>query len=124
MDFYIGDKRIPLAYTIWAKRELTKEFNDATGLQMAFNATDEVELAENMARIGSILSKAYAMRVRSMQKLVGGEDDSFPIEKDDLFGLLDRELALKLVEAIAKTVADSNKTSVEVSLEKKEEATE
>lgn len=124
MDFIINGKRIPLAYTIWAKRELTREFNDANGISMAFQVDNDIDLAQNMAKIGSIMSKAYAMKARSLATLTGSEDDSFPVEEETLFGLLDKDLTVELVKCITTTVTEANKTSVEVKPEKKQEATE
>ena len=123
MDFTFDNVRIPLAYTIWAKRELLKRFKDPQGIQAAFASSDEIELAENMAAIGSIFAKAYSLRKKSRCALTGEPDDSMPIEEDTLFALLDRDTTLKLVEAISDTVTEANKTSVEVkSTEKKDEA--
>lgn len=124
MDFTVNGVRIPLAYTIWAKKELTEAFKDGMGVQNAFLADNDVDLAQNMAKMGSIMSRAYAMRQRSLAKLTGAEDDSNPIDEETLFGILDRDLTIELVKAITLTVADANKTTVEVKPEKKETATE
>lgn len=125
MDFTVYGIRIPLAFTIWAKREISKAFqNDPNGIQKAFLVETDIELAENMAKIGSIMSKAYAMRARSLEKLTGETDDSHAIDEDELFELLDRDLTVELVKAITDTVQNANKTSVEVKGEKKDEATE
>lgn len=124
MDFTVNGVRIPLAYTIWAKKELTEAFKDGMGVQNAFLADNDVDLAQNMAKMGSIMSRAYAMRQRSLAKLTGEEDDSNPIDEETLFGILDRDLTIELVKAITLTVADANKTTVEVKPEKKETATE
>lgn len=124
MDFTVNGVRIPLAYTIWAKKELTEAFKDGMGVQNAFLADNDVDLAQNMAKMGSIMSRAYAMRQRSLAKLTGAEDDSNPIDEETLFEILDRDLTIELVKAITKTVADANKTTVEVKPEKKETATE
>ena len=124
MDFTVNGVRIPLAYTIWAKKELTEAFKDGMGVQNAFLADNDVDLAQNMAKMGSIMSRAYAMRQRSLAKLTGSEDDSNPIDEETLFGILDRDLTIELVKAITLTVADANKTTVEVKPEKKETATE
>ena len=123
MVFEIDDIRIPLAYTIWAKRELLKRFNDAQGIQAAFTAGDEVELSENMAAIGSIFAQAYSLRKKSRCAMTGEQDDSMPITEENLFALLDRDATLSLVEAISATITDANKTMVETkSTEKKDEA--
>lgn len=119
MVFETNGIRIPLAYTIWAKREILKHFSDADGVQRAFAVTDEVELAENMAIFGSIMSKAYDLRNKLLNP---SSNDAHPIESDDLFSLLTREEVLKLVEAISTSVAEANQTMVEVRSEKKEEA--
>lgn len=124
MDFTVNGVRIPLAYTIWAKKELTEAFKDGVGVQNAFLADNDVDLAQNMAKMGSIMSRAYAMRQRSLAKLTGSEDDSNPIDEETLFEILDRDLTIELVKAITTTVADANKTTVEVKPEKKETATE
>lgn len=124
MDFTIQGIRIPMGYTIWAKREIQKAFKDVSGIQKAFLAETDVELAENMSKIGSILSKAYAMRAKTMEKLTGEPDDSNAIEEDELFSLLDRDSTLELVKCVSNTVASANKTEVEVKPEKKVEATE
>lgn len=124
MDFTVNGVRIPLAYTIWAKKELTEAFKDGMGVQNAFLADNDVDLAQNMAKMGSIMSRAYAMRHRSLAKLTGEEDDSNPIDEETLFEILDRDLTIELVKAITLTVADANKTTVEVKPEKKETATE
>lgn len=124
MDFTVNGVRIPLAYTIWAKKELTEAFKDGMGVQNAFLADNDVDLAQNMAKMGSIMSRAYAMRQRSLAKLTGAEDDSNPIDEETLFEILDRDLTIELVKAITLTVADANKTTVEVKPEKKETATE
>ncbi len=124
MDFTVNGVRIPLAYTIWAKKELTEAFKDGMGVQNAFLADNDVDLAQNMAKMGSIMSRAYAMRQRSLAKLTGEEDDSNPIDEETLFEILDRDLTIELVKAITLTVADANKTTVEVKPEKKETATE
>lgn len=124
MDFTVNGVRIPLAYTIWAKKELTEAFKDGMGVQNAFLADNDVDLAQNMAKMGSIMSRAYAMRQRSLAKLTGAEDDSNPIDEETLFEILDRYLTIELVKAITTTVADANKTTVEVKPEKKETATE
>ena len=122
MDFQLYGKRIPLAYTMWAKKELLKFFGDGESIAKAFAVADESELASNMAKIGSVLSKAYSMRQKALVQLTGEEDDSFPIEEENLFALLDRDLTIQLVGAITKTVAEANKTSVEVAPEKKDGA--
>ena len=122
MDFQVYGKRIPLAYTMWAKKELLKVFGDGESIAKAFAVADESELASNMAKIGSVLSKAYSMRQKALVQLTGEEDDSFPIEEENLFALLDRDLTIQLVGAITKTVAEANKTSVEVAPEKKDGA--
>lgn len=119
MVFETNGIRIPLAYTLWAKREILKQFKDADGVQKAFSAGDEVELAENMAIFGSIMSKAYDMRTRLLNP---SGNDAHPIESDDLFSLLTRAEVMQLVDAISKTVAEGNDTSVEVKGEKKDEA--
>lgn len=124
MDFTVNGVRIPLAYTIWAKKELTEAFKDGMGVQNAFLADNDVDLAQNMAKMGSIMSRAYAMRQRSLAKLTGEEDDSNPVDEETLFEILDRDLTIELVKAITLTVADANKTTVEVKPEKKETATE
>ena len=122
MDFQLYGKRIPLAYTMWAKKELLKFFGDGESIAKAFAVADESELASNMAKIGSVLSKAYSMRQKALVQLTGEEDDSFPIEEENLYALLDRDLTIQLVGAITKTVAEANKTSVEVAPEKKDGA--
>lgn len=124
MDFTVNGVRIPLAYTIWAKKELTEAFKDGMGVKNAFLADNDVDLAQNMAKMGSIMSRAYAMRQRSLAKLTGEEDDSNPIDEETLFEILDRDLTIELVKAITTTVADANRTTVEVKPEKKETATE
>lgn len=123
MDFIFDNIRIPLAYTIWAKRELLKRFKDPQGIQAAFAVTDEIELTENMSAIGSIFAQAYSLRKKSRCALTGESDDSNPISEEALFSLLDRESTLLLIEAISNTVTEANKTTVEVkSTEKKDEA--
>lgn len=122
MDFQAYGKKIPLAYTMYAKKELLKVFGDGESIAKAFAVADESELASNMAKIGSVLSKAYSMRQKALVQLTGEEDDSCPIEEENLFAILDRDLTIQLVGAITKTVAEANKTTVEVAPEKKEEA--
>lgn len=123
MDFVLEDVRIPLAYTIWAKRELLKRFKDPQGIQSAFAVTDEIELSENMSAIGSIFSQAYSLRKKARCVITGEVDDSKPISEEDLFSLLDRDATLSLIEAISSTVSEGNKTTVETkTTEKKEEA--
>lgn len=122
MDFVVNGKRIPLAYTMWAKKELLNKFGDGESIAKAFAVSDEAELAVNMAKVGAVMSKAYAMRQKALASLVGEEDDSCSVDEETLFALLDRELTIQLVGAITKTVASANKTTVEVATEKKEEA--
>lgn len=122
MDFVYDNVRIPLAYTIWAKRELLKRFKDSQGVQAAFATQDEVELSENMAAIGSIFAQAYSMRQKARCAITGEVDDSIPISEEALFSILERDLTLKLIEAISATVTEGNKTSVEIKTEKKDEA--
>jgi hypothetical protein len=123
MDFVFDNVRIPLAYTIWAKRELLKRFGDPQGIQAAFAVTDEVELSENMAAIGSIFAQAYSLRKKARCAITGESDDSMPISEETLFALLERDSTLALIEAISSTVAEGNKTMVETkTTEKKDEA--
>lgn len=122
MDFTIEGIRIPLAFTLLAKKRLLEEFGSPELLQAAFTPEDESELAWNMARIASIMADAYHRRKVTLGKLNGEEDDSHPIDAEDLFSLLDREKNLELVESITRTVSEANKASVEVVPEKKEEA--
>lgn len=122
MEFQLFGRKIPLAYTMWAKKELLRQFGDGESIAKAFAVADESELASNMAKIGSVLSKAYSMRRKALVQLTGEEDDSFPIEEETLFALLDRDLTIQLVGAITKTVAEANKTTVEVAPEKKDGA--
>lgn len=124
MDFIYDNVRIPLAYTIWAKRELQKRFKDPQGIQAAFQTTDEIEFSENMAAFGSIFSQAYSLRKKARCGLTGEPDDSMPVTEEALFELLDRDATLALVEAISATIAEANKTSVEIKTEKKDEATQ
>lgn len=119
MVFESNGIKIPLAYTIWAKREMLKQFEDADGIQKAFVASNEVELAENMSIFGSIMSKAYDMRNKVLNP---SSNDAHPIESDELFSIMTREDVMKLVEAISSTVAEANKTTIESKSEKKEEA--
>lgn len=119
MVFETNGIKIPLAYTLWAKREILKHFKDADGVQKAFAAESEVELAENVAIFGSIMSKAYDLR---MKLLDPAGNDSNPVDSEALFSLLTREEMLKLYEAITASVAEANQTSVEVKGEKKDEA--
>lgn len=122
MDYTIEGIRIPLAYTLLAKKKMLEEFGSAEQIQLAFQPGDESDLAWNMSRIASIMAEAYHRRSITLGKLMGTEDDSHPIDAEDLFSLLDREKTLELVESITKTVAESNKASVEVMPEKKETA--
>lgn len=119
MVFETNGIRIPLAYTIWAKREILKQFKDVDGVQKAFVAEDDVELAENMAIFGSIMSKAYYQRKKLLDP---SNNDGHPIESDDLFSILVGEDILKLVDAISKSVAEANQTTIETISEKKERA--
>ena len=68
------------------------------------------------------MAEAYHRRKVTLGKLHGEEDDSHPIDAEDLFSLLDREKNLELVESITRTVSEANKASVEVVPEKKDEA--
>lgn len=122
MDFTIEGCRIPMAFTLLAKKRLIEEFGSPELLQASFQPEDESELAWNMSRIASIMSKAYQRRKIALGKLHGEKDDSFPIEAEDLFSLLDRESCLRLVESITRTVSEANQASVEVVPEKKDEA--
>ena len=71
MDFTVNGVRIPLAYTIWAKKALTEAFKDGMGGRNAFLADNDVDRAQKMAKVGSVMSRAYAMRQSSRAQLTG-----------------------------------------------------
>ena len=105
---------IPLAYTIGAKKELLEEFGTADKLQAAFAVASDVELAENAAKIGSIMAKAELTRQRAEHMLLGTEITAREISKEDLFALLDIEKTLELIEAISSSVREANKTQFQI----------
>jgi hypothetical protein len=105
---------IPLAYTIGAKKELLEEFGTADKLQAAFAVTSDVELAENAAKIGSIMAKAELTRQRAEHMLLGTEITAREISAEDLFALLDIEKTLELIEAISSSVREANKTQFQI----------
>ena len=105
---------IPLAYTIGAKKELLEEFGTADKLQAAFAVASDVELAENAAKIGSIMAKAELTRQRAEHMLLGTEITAREISAEDLFALLDIEKTLELIEAISSSVREANKTQFQI----------
>lgn len=105
---------IPLAYTIGAKKELLEEFGTADKLQAAFAVASDVELAENAAKIGSIMAKAELTRQRAEHMLLGTEITAREISEEDLFALLDIEKTLELIEAISSSVREANKTQFQI----------
>ena len=125
MEFDLMGRKIPLAYTIGAKKKLLEEFKTPDALQAAFMTGSDIELAENAATIGSIMANAEYERQLSMKALLGTEVNAAPISKEDLFALLDVRLTLKLIESITGTVRESNQTTFEAKEEpgKKAEAT-
>lgn len=123
MDFTIYGKRIPLAYTIGAKKDLLSRFGDSNKLASALTCETDVELAENAAAMGSIMAKAEWKRQKAQAALLGTDVTAIPIEEADLFEMLDGASVLELVKAITGTVLAANKTTVEaVSESKKEDA--
>lgn len=125
MDFNLMGVNIPLAYTIGAKKALLEAFGSADALQSAFMVDNEVDLAVNAAKIGSIMSNAEYLRQKAQNVLLGTEVTAKPIKEEDLFALLDVQSTLKLVESITETIRESNKTTIQVKEDagKKEEAT-
>lgn len=117
---------IPLAYTIGAKKELLEAFGSSDKLQAAFAVTSDIELAENAARIGSIMAKAEMMRQKAEHVLLGTEITAREIPYEDLFALLDIEKTMELIEAISSTIREANKTQFQTqeTKEKKAEATQ
>lgn len=117
---------IPLAYTIGAKKELLEAFGSSDKLQAAFAVTSDIELAENAARIGSIMAKAELVRQRAEHVLLGTEMTARDISYEDLFALLDIEKTMELIEAISSTIREANKTQFQTqeTKGKKAEATQ
>ena len=117
---------IPLAYTIGAKKELLEAFGSSDKLQAAFAVTSDIELAENAARIGSIMAKAEMMRQKAEHVLLGTEITAREIPYEDLFALLDIEKTMELIEAISSTIREANKTQFQTqeTKGKKAEATQ
>ena len=117
---------IPLAYTIGAKKELLEAFGSSDKLQAAFAVTSDIELAENAARIGSIMAKAELVRQRAEHVLLGTEMTAREISYEDLFALLDIEKTMELIEAISSTIREANKTQFQTqeTKGKKAEATQ
>lgn len=117
---------IPLAYTIGAKKELLEAFGSSDKLQAAFAVTSDIELAENAARIGSIMAKAEMMRQKAEHVLLGTEITAREIPYEDLFALLDIEKTMELIEAISSTIREANKTQFQTqeTKGKKTEATQ
>ena len=124
--FKLMGVEIPLAYTIGAKKELLEAFGNADKLQAAFLVESDVELAENAARIGSIMAKAELVRQKAQQALLGTEVTARAIPFEDLFALLDISSTLELIEAITSTVREANKTTIQAQDDngKKAEATQ
>lgn len=117
---------IPLAYTIGAKKELLEAFGTNDKLQAAFLVESDVELAENAARIGSIMAKAEYVRQKAENALLGTEITARVISYEDLFALLDISSVLELIEAISSTIREANKTAIQTQDDngKKAEATQ
>ena len=111
--FKLMGVEIPLAYTIGAKKELLEAFGNADKLQAAFLVESDVELAENAARIGSIMAKAELVRQKAQQALLGTEVTARAIPFEDLFALLDISSTLELIEAISSTIREANKTTIQ-----------
>ena len=123
MDFMIMGKKIPLAYTIGAKKELLAHFGDNEKLTTALLCDSDVELAERASAIGSIMAKAEWKRQKAQAVLFGTEVTAIHIEEADLFNMLDDASTLELVKAITETVREANKTTVQaVDESKKDEA--
>jgi hypothetical protein len=125
MDFNLMGTKVPLAYTIGAKKALLEAFGSTDALQAAFLTESDVELAMNAAKIGAIMANAEYDLQRAKSVLLGTEVTAKPIKEEDLFAVLDVRLTLDLIESITGTVRESNQTTFETKDEpgKKAEAT-
>ena len=126
MDFNLLGKNISLAYTIGAKKALLEAFGTPDKLQAAFAVDNDVELAENAARIGAIMANAEYNRQLAQKALLGTEVTATQIKEEDLFALLDVNSTLELVRSITETIRESNRTTFQVKGDsgKKAEATQ
>ena len=118
MDFELMGVKFPLAYTIGAKKDMLDEFGSQDKVASAFAVDNDVDLAQNAARMGVIMIKAEYLRQKAKNSLLGEEVTAKLIDYDTLFNLLDEEKTLDLIRAITQTVREANESSVKVKEEK------
>ena len=122
MDFELCGVRIPMAYTIGAKKDLLEAFGSLDNIASAFMVDDDVKLAENAARMCVIMNKAEYSRQKAKSMLTGEQIEAKTVDYDTLFNLLETDTVLDLVQAITGTVREANDTTVKVKEDPKAEA--